>query len=452
MKQIKNKYINYFMVIIAYLSFSCEDYVEVEPLNTLSASSALNSNEKVIGALNGVYNTMSSTALLGGDLIFVPELLAADGRITFGGTFNDPRQIINKQILTTNSRVNNIFNVGYSTINRANLVLEAIDVVNEADRDRVEGEALFARALIHFELVKLFAKPYSDGNASTNLGIVLKTEASPFNGGDIASDCNARSTVEQVYDRVLADLTAASTLVPSNNGIYANKATVNAVLARVYLQTGNYAGARDAANNAINDSGASLVPTYRFAFAQDANTSEDIFSIQVSEIDGVNGMNTFWAPSVQGGRGDVRITDPFTNFLTSQNRGLNANSNVAMIIGNYTTKWYNQFGNVQMVRLPELLLTRAEANLELGTSVGATPQQDLDAVRTRVGLPSIAATINSVLTERISELAFEGQYLHDFKRRQFTIEGFSFDANELVLPIPQNQINACPDTQQNAGY
>ena len=452
MKQIKNKYKVYLMVIIAYVSFSCEDYVDVEPLNTLSASSALNSSEKVIGALNGVYNTMSSTALLGGDLIFVAELLAADGKITFGGTFNDPRQIINKQILTTNSRVTNIFNIGYSAINRANLVLEAIDIVDEADRDRVEGEALFARALIHFELIKLFAKPYSDGNASSNLGIVLKTEASPFNGGDISSDCNSRSTVEQVYDRILADLIAASALVPTSNGIYANKSTVNAVLARVYLQMGNYAGARDAANDAINDSGASLVPTYRFAFAQDANTSEDIFSIQVSEIDGANGMNTFLAPSAQGGRGDVRITDGFANFLTAENRGFNANSNVAMITGSYTTKWYNQFGNVQMVRLPELLLMRAEANLELGTSVGATPQQDLNTVRARVGLPSVTATINSVFNERISELAFEGQYLHDFKRRQLTIEGFSFDANELVFPIPQNQINACPDTQQNAGY
>ncbi|WP_430409487.1 RagB/SusD family nutrient uptake outer membrane protein [Kordia sp.] len=448
----KNKYINYIMIVIAYLSFSCEDYVDVEPLNTLSASSALNSNEKVIGALNGVYNTMSSTALLGGDLIFVSELLGADGRIMFGGTFNDPQQIVDKQILTTNSRVNNIFNVGYSTINRANLVLEAIDVVNDAAQDRVEGEALFARALIHFELVKLFAKPYSDGNASSNPGIVLKTEASPFNGGDISSNCNTRSTVEQVYDRILADLIAASALVPSSNGIYANKATVNAVLARVHLQMGNFAGARDAANEAINDSGASMVPTYRFAFAQDANTSEDIFSVQVSEIDGANGMNTFWAPSTQGGRGDVRITAGFASFLTSQNRGVNANPNIAMIIGNYTTKWYNQFGNVQMVRLPELLLTRAEANLELGTSVGATPQQDLDAVRTRVGLSSITATITNVFNERVSELAFEGQYLHDFKRRQLTIEGFSFDANELVFPIPQNQINACPDTQQNAGY
>lgn len=448
----KQKYIQYIVIIIAYLSFSCEDYVDVEPLNTLNADNALNSNEKVIGALNGVYNTMSSTPLLGGDLIFVSELLAANGRITFSGTFNDPKEIFNKQILTTNGRINNIFNTGYSAINRANLVLEAIDVVDDANRDRVRGEALFARALIHFELVKLFAKPYSDGNASSNLGIVLKTASSPFNGGDIATDCASRSTVQQVYDRVLTDLIEAATLIPSNNGIYANKATVNAVLARVYLQMGNYTGARDAANEAINDSGASLVPTYRFAFAQDANTSEDIFSIQVSEIDGTNGMNTFWAPGAQGGRGDVRITNGFVGFLTSQNRGLNMNSNVAMIIGSYTTKWYNQFGNVQLVRLSELLLTRAEANLELGTSVGATPQQDLDMVRSRVGLPSIVANINNVLAERITELAFEGQYLHDFKRRKFAIEGFSFDANELVFPIPQNQINACPETQQNAGY
>ena len=177
------KIYTYYIILFTMFAFvSCEDYVNVEPLNTLSAADALNSNEKVLGALNGTYNTMSSTSLLGGDLIFVSELLAADGRITFAGTFNDPRQIINKQILTTNARVNGVFNAAYRAINGANLVIEAIDFVNESDRDRVQGEALFIRGLMHFELVKLFAKPYSAGNTTTNPGVVIRTQASPLSG------------------------------------------------------------------------------------------------------------------------------------------------------------------------------------------------------------------------------------------------------------------------------
>ena len=125
------------------------------------------------------------------------------------GTFSGPRQIINKQILTNNSTVSGIYSAAYTAINNANLVLENIDVVNDAQRDRVRGEALFIRAFMHFELVRLFAKPYSDGNAATNLGVVIRTDASSFNGPDLDGDCRARNTVQEVYDQVITDLTEA---------------------------------------------------------------------------------------------------------------------------------------------------------------------------------------------------------------------------------------------------
>lgn len=459
MKKIYNTYTKVILIAMALVFTSCEDYVDVDPQNTLNAEDAYNTHDKVLGALNGAYNSTSSSSLLGGDLIFVSELLGADGKITFNGTFDGPRQIINKQILTNNSTVNTLFNAAYTAINNANIVLENLDVVSDAERDRVRGEALFIRAYMHFELVKFFAKPYSDGNAATNNGVVIRTEASSFNGPDLADDCRPRNSVQEVYDLVIADLTEAATLVNDNNGVYADKSTVNTILSRVYLQTGNFAGARDAANTAIQLSGNDLTFNYRLAFAQDNNTVEDVFAIQVSEIDGANGMNLYWAPRSQGGRGDVRLTDGMIGFLNSTNRGYAINNDgtlnmdLTMIdAANYTTKWYNQFGNVTVIRLAELLLTRAEANIEMGTSVGATPQQDLDTVRARVGLASTPVSLNAVFNERISELAFEGFYLHDLKRRQLSIEGYAFDANELVLPIPQNQINACPDTAQNDGY
>jgi hypothetical protein len=459
MKKIYNTYTKVVLLAVALIFVSCEDFVDVDPQNTLNAQDAYNTHDKVLGALNGAYNSTSSSSLLGGNLIFVPELLGADGKFTFNGTFDGPRQIINKQILTNNSTINGVFNAAYTAINNANIVLENLDVVNDTQRDRVRGEALFIRAYMHFELVRLFAKPYSDGNAATNNGVVIRTEARSFNGPDLADDCRPRNTVQEVYDLVITDLTAAADLVATSNGVYADKSTVNAILSRVYLQTGNYAGARDAANTAIQLSGNDLTFSYRLAFAQDNNSVEDVFAIQVSEIDGSNGMNLYWAPRSQGGRGDVRLTNGMIGFLNGTNRGYainpdgTLNSDLTMVdAAGYTTKWYNQFGNVTTIRLAELLLTRAEANLEMGTSVGATPQADLDAVRSRVGLGSVAASVPAVFNERISELAFEGFYLHDLKRRQLTIEGYAYDANELVLPIPQNQINACPDTVQNDGY
>ena len=82
--------------------------------------------------------------------------------------------------------------------------MKAIDVVNEADRDRVKGEALFLRGLMYFELVELYAKPYSDGNAATNPGLQLIT--TPTIGNLTDSNYVARSTVQQTYDFVLMTL------------------------------------------------------------------------------------------------------------------------------------------------------------------------------------------------------------------------------------------------------
>jgi hypothetical protein len=55
--------------------------------------------------------------------------------------------------------------------------------------------------------------------------------------------------------------------------------------------------------------------------------------------------------------------------------------------------------------------------------------------------------------ERKRELEEEGQDLHDRKRLKQSIEGYAYDANELVLPIPQREINASNGVlDQNDGY
>ena len=102
-----------------------------------------------------------------------------------------------------------------------------------------------------------------------------------------------------------------------------------------------------------------------------------------------------------------------------------------------------------------MYLTRAEANFRLGTSVGATPLEDVNYIREmHAELPALAAVdLDDILLERKLEIAHEGQGIHDVKRLKLSADGYAFNANELVLPIPEREVNASKNViVQNDGY
>ena len=279
---------------------ACNKELDILPQQSVAEESALSSDANVKKVLNGAYDAVASGSLLGGDMQLFSELLAADGEIRWEGTYNQPREVWNKAILTTNSFVNSMWLEAYNTINISNNILSAIDVVNENDQDRIKGEALYIRGLMYFELVKLFAKPYSAGNVSTNLGLPIVLE--PTRAITEASFV-ARSTVEQTYTQILNDLTQAETLLPETNSVFAQKVAAAAMLSRVYLQMANYEGARDAADRAISYGKQTVVTPFGKAFnsgrlLETDNPSpspEDIFRIMVSSQDGSNSMHLYWS-------------------------------------------------------------------------------------------------------------------------------------------------------------
>ncbi len=225
---------------------SCEKQLDVTSPQNIAAEDVFTSDENIKKALNGAYDAISNSYVLGGDMQLYSELLAADEEIRWTGTYNQPREIYQKQILVTNSYVTFTYDNAYKVINICNNILGAIDVVNEADRDRVKGEALFLRGLIYFELATLYAKPYSAGNVETAMGLQLITTPTVGNISD--SNFVPRSSLGDTYRFLLNDLTQAEQLLPDENGIYANRFAAAAILSRVYLQMADYAKARDEAN------------------------------------------------------------------------------------------------------------------------------------------------------------------------------------------------------------
>ncbi|GGB27361.1 RagB/SusD family nutrient uptake outer membrane protein [Mucilaginibacter rubeus] len=454
MKKIKFIYISA-TALTLFLS-ACNKQLNIKPVESVDQNQAIKTAKDVQGVLVGTYNRLGQVDLYGGRIFMEPDLLAAQAEITWTGTYTGLTQITVQAITRDNSFVENTWLDAYQVINQANTVLANLDKADNADdKARWEGEAKFIRGLMYFDLARLFGKPWNDGDPSTNLAAAIVS--SPTTSADSEGAKVGRSTVKQVYDQAISDLTAAKSKLPEDNDFYANKYSASAILARLYLQKGDYTNALKEANTVITSGAFSLVPDYTKEFllsskpSHQENTTEDIFAIQVTQQQGINSLNEFYASSANGGRGDIKITDDFlAEFEANDVRG----QFYTVTSVNRTKKFDNQYGNIHVVRLAEMYLIRAEANLRGGTSTGATPANDVNTIRQRAGLdPLVTVNLATILAERRHELCFEGGFfLHDAKRLKQNAGGLPYNSPRLVYPIPQREILANSKLVQNEGY
>ncbi len=447
------KQILYTLVILMSLSFlsGCEGKLNLEPAQSLSPDVALSSAANIQKLLIANYAEAASYELYGGDLNLASELLANDGELSWQGTYLQPRQYNDKDITTTNSFVRDAWLFSYEVNNMSNIILANLDkFTDKSEHDRVEGEAKFLRGLVYFDLVRFFALPYEAGSVNSQLGVPLVLK--PITSADQVGT-PGRNTVGEVYKQVVSDLTDAYSLLPARNGVYADKYAAEALLARVYLQQSNYSSARDAANDVILHSGYSLAGSVSEAFNNDKNSPEDIFAWQVTSQgtgNAFNDMNTFWADVAHGGRGDISVTSKYFSLYTG---GGNDDRATFFYGNNFTTKWQSMYANVPFLRLAEMYLIRAETNERLGTSVGDSPLKDINTLRLRAhAAPLSSVDLNTILLERHKELAFEGFRLHDIKRLKESVGTLKYNANALVFPIPQREMDVNPNLVQNPGY
>ena len=447
---------NIFLKVLIYsallLSVSCSKELNTTPTTDIDASVALQTSDDVKAALIGAYADMGNLDFYGGRIFMEADLLADVNEISWSGTYQGLTQIHNKNIPTDDGFVTNAWLAGYKTINDVNNVLNSLSVVVPHDSMRVSGEAMFIRGASYFELVKRFAKAWNDGTPTANPGVPLVLTPTT-----LISESNKvkRNSVAEVYQQVISDLMAAESKLPATNGFFATKGAAAAILARVYLQQGDYNNALQAANRAITEATTvdglpvQLTGTYSAAFGK-TNTSEDIFAMQVTTTSGTQGFNEFYS-SAQ--RGDITITDAHLSLYdsTDARRQLFYEDNGSM----YSGKFEELYGNVHTIRLAEMLLIRAEANFRLNSAVGAAPLDDINAIRERAGVTPYTPdelTLDNILKERRLELAFEGFRLDDVKRLQENVGNLAWNAPQLVFPIPKRETLANPNIGQNEGY
>ncbi|RBQ06241.1 RagB/SusD family nutrient uptake outer membrane protein [Pedobacter miscanthi] len=458
----KKTYINniIFAFILLMILSSCKKALDINPVDTIEQKNALLTSKDVEGALVGAYSDLGSRNFFGGRPFLMADFLANTDAVEWFGTYEELTQTINKSLLKTNVFVDNVWAAGYTAINDANNVIAALDKLEPTKKNRVEGEAKFIRGAAYFELVRLFGKAYNDGSPTTNLGVPIVL--TPTN---LISEANyvSRATVTAVYNQAITDLTDAEAKLPATNGFFATKSAAAAMLARLYLQMGNYAAAANAANRVITSGNYHLTSNYLDAFPKmpesgkpakpGDNTTEDVFAMQVTTLTGFNGFNEFYGSSTFGGRGDAVISQDWIDatYAADDDR-INAFYDDDDI---FTAKFGNQYGNVPVIRLAEMYLIRAESNVRLTPAApigGVTPLQDLATVRSRAGLTTTTATLTDILNERKLEFAFEGFSLHDAKRTQTNIGSLPWNSTKLIFPIPQREIDANTKLIQNPGY
>lgn len=446
----------------------CDALLDVEPQQSISDNIALDTPENVQSVLNGAYARLGAADLYAGRVQMMSDLLVVDGNeIFWSGTFQQPQEAYFKDLLTDNSYIRTIWRDAYITINRANTALSGLDVIeNDATRTRIEGEAKFIRGLAHFALVTHYSKAWNDGNPGQNLGVPIMSAPA---GNVIFEEGKGRDSVADVYAFVIQDLEDARDMIPASNGFYATSYAASAILSRVYLAQGEWAAAATEANRVIESGAFSLTDTFAEAFNNQNNSSEDVFAIQNTTQAGTNSLHTFYASSANAGRGDVDIQQAHLDLYEAGDDRLNLFYEDEDGSGDIRSGKFQRTldANVSIVRLAEMYLTRAEANFRLVAAgqaiVGtATPADDLTTVRARVNLPAVAAvtSVDEILAERRVELAFEGDRFSTLKREEGEVRGLSagelipWNANNLVFPIPQRELDANPGIrdQQNPGY
>ena len=112
--------------------------------------------------------------------------------------------------------------------------------------------------------------------------------------------------------------------------------------------------------------------------------------------------------------------------------------------------------DIVLYRYADVLLMKSEAKVRNGES----GDEEMNAVRSRVGMPSLSATLDNLLNERLLELVWEGWRRQDMIR--FGTYGKQYDIHTpseadkkgytTVFPIPEKVRELNPNLKQNPGY
>jgi hypothetical protein len=377
------------------------------------------------------------------------------------------------------------------TVNKIINEVENTPDGTDGQKAALRAEAMATRAWLNFQLINFYAKPYLSSTASTDLGFPIITAA------DITTAKFSRGAVQDMYDFIIKDLTAAIAILPVKPVIQTrmSKSAAEGLLGKVYLFMGRYTDALTQLTASLSDvtaSGAASLYDYNVTLGpggaflpinsyngpnSPGNNRGDLYEAIVSKIFyngprngnvlGNNGLVITPQVAALYGPTDWRLA-----FYTPENPDGSPNPGGRLRKYGIT---YSRFG----LQLSELYLLSAEAKARTGDLPGAIA--DVETLRKNrmpvadasVPAPiagSQTALIKFIIDERTREFAAEGYRWFDMRRlsvdplfsgQVFTHTQYNDDASNstaiyalrqpdrLVLQLPYTITQANPDMPNN---
>jgi hypothetical protein len=459
-------YIGFSHIFIAFLLsgfISCKKFIEVSPPKTQLTTATVfqddqTANSAVAGLYSNMYHLNSVESTFGGLQLTINPGLTADELYKPASPTNPYFQ---NSIPSSDGDISQAWQGFYTTIYDANSILEGLQAsstLSSSMKNQLSGEALFVRAFCHFYLVNIFG----------DIPLIITTNV------DETSSV-PRSPASTIYKQVVADLLQAQNLLETDYSfskaerVRANKWAATALLAKVYLYTGDWTNAEIQSGSVINQTSLySLITDLNTVFLQ--NSSEAIWQFLTYGGAGYTTLGVELLPNDPTTVPSYAISNWLLNAFEPNDLRKSSWLNSYLINGQtyYVPFKYKQGmatdanGEYDMVlRLSEQYLIRAEARAELGKIDEAA--SDINIIRQRAGLSDVTVTDKSsvllaVEHERQCELFTEwGHRWLDLKRtgrisEVLGAEKPSWKNSAALFPIPQVELSKNPALTQNPGY
>ncbi|MDJ1472702.1 RagB/SusD family nutrient uptake outer membrane protein [Cytophagaceae bacterium DM2B3-1] len=422
------------LVLIMMLGACSEDLLNKQNPNGSTPDRYYTNEIELTTGVNGIYAMVQSGRLTGREWFFLHDL-RSDDVATGGGQLEGARnQILTGSLQTSNGVMTDVWKGYYRTIHRANSVIDgSVNTQNITDerKNRLLGEARFLRAWAYSELVAFWGAVPLYKNTVQSL---LESEA--------------RTPVDEVYQFIIEELKAIQAVLPASySGADVGRVTkgaAQALLGRVLMTTGDYAGAKTELEK-VKDSGLyALVANYSDNFKEETGfNKESIFEIgfqndgfnwdydgngtgnegnsRTQEYSAIGWRNLIPSDALladyeRTSKGDAkndprfsdtfyRIGDKFNNDATTLTDVL-VQGNLSNFEGGkekiswkkYTSMYKNNLTfytgpmNMRIIRYAEVLLMLAECENEVGTSTAAIGYLNEIRSRASVNMPDYPTT------------------------------------------------------------
>ena len=456
---------------------ACQKDLETTPKTSIEEQYAFDTPERIQGQINSLYDAIKSGNFLGGRYLINNDIRGEEF-INMRNNGVTGLLVWNHTLNSSTPEVENLWTAAYAAINKVNIFLKGLDdhasKIDASMLPKYKAEAKFVRAISYFDLVVMYARPYTLNNGS-NPGLPLRLKA------ETTSENNdlARSSVSAVYDLVLNDLNEAEQYLPDSystpllNVTRAHKSTVIALKTRVYLAMGKYNEVVKEAEKIVIPTGAAgplvhkLEPNVATPFTNYL-TNESVFSMPMTDGDGPGTQNQlmYYYYTTGGGNGEYSLNPKgiIANTDWSATDARRTNFILAGSKNSYLKKYTkaNYTDYVPVIRFAETILNYAEAAARTGNSAKAVEllkmirnRSDASYVFPSAAIDTPDELIKTILTERRIELLGEGFRSFDLLRLGMTIPGkASVNAitptqTEYIWPIPNSEMLANKLMTQN---